>query len=538
MFIRRKLLPAIGLMGLVAGGVAQAAGLVTAGNAFLISGSTALDNQVKAALLLAPANGGPCTAGTISVYVDAAVTAPITGLSKAHQTSIVCTLAAAIGTAPNQVAAGTVVAFTKESNGGSNEGTANVATATALSFFDATQAPVGCAAGAAIAAGFYYTHQQAFTEFDACTGPLIQAVPQIGLADEDPALFNVGPQAITTATIAKLNTTPLFQNQFGIAVSLNLYRALQRAQGLALTDTLATMPTLSKSALAGLFSGVNGSWADILSPTGAAINSAAYTNGVTVPATVYTCRRGDNSGTNVSADVYFLQNRCIGALNPMTAVTTSVANCGGLPAGGGAYTPENYGCKWAAVNLADVTFGGTGGGDVASCLHAHSVAGQFAYGPLGATSKFDDPNGLEVAGDPGTNHWRYIAINGAKPTVEGMANGTYDYAFDNVLNTNKTLAGTPLSVATFLGNLFQSTTALEDIIVVQTNAGDANYATGGLLDALNNAGVLQNAPIVTLAELQGTGGSPVSAFTFAPGGGVNNCQRPLPVGPVLTKEQF
>jgi len=52
MHLNHKLVAALGLVGLLAGGGAQAAGLVAAGNAFHISGSTALDNQVKDALLL------------------------------------------------------------------------------------------------------------------------------------------------------------------------------------------------------------------------------------------------------------------------------------------------------------------------------------------------------------------------------------------------------------------------------------------------------------------------------------------------------
>ena len=76
MFINRKLLSALSLAGLVAAGGAHAAGLVAAGNAFHISGSTALDNQIKDALLLPSSAGGPCTAGTISVYTDAPALSP------------------------------------------------------------------------------------------------------------------------------------------------------------------------------------------------------------------------------------------------------------------------------------------------------------------------------------------------------------------------------------------------------------------------------------------------------------------------------
>jgi hypothetical protein len=528
MFKNSKLLSALGLAGLVVGGGAQAAGLVAAGNAFHISGSTALDNQVKDALLLPPASGGPCTAGTISVYTDAPVVAGAGNLTKSHQATIVCTTAAAIGTGANAIAAGTVVAFTKESNGGSNEGTFYPAAQQTLAFFDATQTPVGCTNVGAIAAGTYWTHQQAIaTEFDGCTGTIIQAIPEVGLADEDPALFNIGPQAISPTLIAKLNTTPLFQNQFGVAVSLDLYRALQAQQDLvANDDTLANMPTLTKAQVAALYGGFITNWNQIVSSTGASLAASK----------VFTCRRGDNSGTNVTADTYFLHNRCTTAGPPMTQVTTTAGNCNALSAG---QTPENNGCHWQASNLTDVTFGGAAGGDVASCLDAHSRNGTFAYGPIGMTSKFDDPNGATgAATESGTNHWRYIAIDGHKPTVEGMANGTYDYAFDNVENLWTGLSGKSLSVGNFLAALFQSPVALTDILVAQTNAQsvahvvDANYVTGGLQDAFVGT---PNPPPVTVAV---TDANPVSAFTLAATGPVNNCQVPLVVGSSISKEVF
>ena len=534
MFTKSKLLTALGLMGLVAGGGAQAAGLVTAGNAFHISGSTALDNQIKDALLLPSTAGGPCTAGTISVYTDAP---PLAGgnLTKAHQTTIVCTLANAIGIIP----ASTVVAFTKESNGGSNEGTFYPAAQQTLAFFDATQTPVGCTSEGAIAAGHYWTHQQAISaEFDGCSGVIIQAIPDVGVADEDPALFNIGPQAISPALIANLNTTPLFQNQFAIAVSLNLYRALQAQQGLTSgDDTLAQMPTLSRQQIAGLFGGNITNWNQIVSSTGTALKSG----------TVFTCRRGDNSGSNVSADVYFLRNRCnyslssgaLTAVGPtMVPVTSGVSTpCTGLPSG---QTAENNGCTWAAGNIADVTFGGAATGDVVSCLDAHSrpASNTFAYGMVGATSKFDDPNGVEASGEPGTAHFRYIAIGGQKPTVLGMANGTYDYAMDNVENLWTGLAGKPLAIGTFLGTLFQSPLALTDILVAQPNAQnaahvvDANFVTGGLQDGFT---ATPNAPPVSIATLDT---NPVSAFTLAFTGSVNNCQVPIEAGVSISREVF
>ena len=530
MSISTKLLAALGLAGLA--GAAQAAGPVGAGNQFFISGSTALNNQVYDALLLAPANGGPCLAGSITIYTDAPV---VTGgnLTKTKsQANIVCTLANAITGGP---AANTVVAFSKESSGGSNEGTYYEAAQAKLTFFDMTQAPTGCGADQGpIAAGHYWTNQQAIAhEFDGCTGPTTSVIPQIGLADENPALFNIGAQAISAALIANLNTTPLFQNQFNVAVSMPLYRALQAAQGLTTTppdDSLAKMPTLSRAQIAGLFGGFITNFSQI----GLAAHS------------VYTCRRGDNSGSNVSADAYFLHNRCTTDSPTMVGIVsgsgaTGTGPCANLPAG---QTAENNGCTWTAGaaptgNLSDLTFGGAGTGDVLLCLDAHSRNGDFAYGPVGGTSKFDDPNGATgAAAETGTNHWRYIAIGGNKPTVIGMANGNYDYAFDNVENVWTGLAGNPLGVATFVATLFQSPIALGDILVAQPSALssggvlDANYVGGGLQDAFT---ATPNATPTTLAAVKA---NPVSAFTYQASAATDNCQVPLTPNTSVSKEQL
>ncbi len=532
MLTNRKLLCALGLVGLVAGGGAQAAGLVAAGNAFHISGSTALDNQIKDALLLGgagvPAAQQTCQAATINVYTDAPfLGAGVGNITKAHQTTIVCKLNNAIGT----LAVGTLVAFTKESNGGSNEGTYYPAAQLPLAFFDATQAPVGCSAVGGLAAAYYWPHQQAIAaEFDGCTGTIANIIPDIGVADEDPAVFNIGPQAISSALIKKLKTTPLFQNQFAIAVSMPLYRALQNLEGLVVNDdTLANMPSLTKAQITALYAGYITTGAGITSPGGAALAANP----------IFLCRRGDNSGTNVSADIYFLRNRCTtsGSTQMLQeTVSTGSGVCTGLPAG---QTAENNGCVWNAANITDTVFPGTATGDVISCLDVHSRAGQYAFGHLGGTSKFDDPNGASgAATEPGSAHFRLIAINGNKPTVEAMANGNYDYAMDNVENLWTGLAGNPLAAGTYLGKLFQNQTALVDILVAQPNAqslahvADVNFVGGGLDDGTPSAAATVPQ---TLAQVKA---SPVSQFTYAASGTVNNCQVPLIYNSGVTKEVY
>jgi hypothetical protein len=522
----RKYIAAICASSLAAGAATAATLPVPAGSAFYISGSTALNNQLYADILQ---TGGICDAGSISVYIDSTLAGG--GVPKAHQVAVVCTLSAQLGTGGTALPIHSPVAWVKESNGGSNEGTNNVANAIPLTFLNANVAAAGCAAGQPIAAAAVYAHQQAFTEFDSCTNTG-SIVPTIGLADENPELFNVGQDAISPSAIAKLNSETMFQNGFGIAVSLNAYRALQRQQGLALTDTLATMPTLSRQQVAGLYTS-SIDWSQIGNAAGTGVNAATFNGGTAAPATVFLCRRGDTSGTNVSADVFFLRNRCTTKRFPMTDATTSAANCNGLPAG---ETSTNFGCKWTADNarLVDTTFAGTGSGDVVSCLHAHDKNNQFAVGTLGTTSKFDDANGLGGSGDAvGSSHFRYVAIDGAKPTVISQANGTYTYVMDNVINTLKTLSGTALAASNLIQSTLTSTVPLADTFVAQPG-GDANYVTGGILDAQNPNGVSPTGAPVTLAGVTST---PVSPLTLSPQGFVDDCQAPIPAGVVVQTVQ-
>jgi hypothetical protein len=539
--LRNSIKIALGVAALAATGAATAATLpATAANSFLVSGSTALNNQFYANILAGPNTAFPatvsqfCTPGSITVYSNIAPGKG--GLPKAHQAVIVCTANAAFTGA---VGPSGTIAFAKESNGGSNEGTFNIAQNVALPIWNTTVAPTGCVAstdagigaGGAVPGGFYYAHQMPFTEFNSCTGPFTNQVPEVGLADEDPALFNVGLKVVTPTVQNNLNTQPMFQNGFGIAVSLQLYRAMQRAQGLTLDDKLADMPNLSKATIRGLYTGFTTSWTQVTSGTGVAINSTTLTNGVSISATPFLCRRGDNSGTNASVDIYFLGNRCMAGNIAMKQVTTSPANCAGLVA---PETPEDNGCTWAAANLADAVFAGTSSGDVATCLNAHDQANQFAIGALGTTSKFDDVGGLGGLADGGSNQWRYVRIDGALPTVLAQSNGTNDYAMDNVLNMNVNAVSPAVDFGNYVVQTLTTAIPLGDTLVLQPG-GDANFVTGGLLDANNPNGLSSNSPAVTVAQVTA---NPVSTLTRSPSGAVNNCQSALPNASKLEFQQF
>jgi hypothetical protein len=514
-----------GASALAAAGVAVADTLpVPAAQRFYFSGSTAMDNTIKALFLHTGGTTPICAAGA-DVYTDNSLQSPVENTYKGgHNNTVVCKLNSAIGS----LTAGTVVALTKESNGGSLEGSFPIARNLTMKFIDAGTNPT-CAGSTTVAGNLSYNFTQGYTLHYGCavTGNI---VPSIGVADENLAAFNIGINPLTATDRSKLNYNTLAQMPFGVVVSLNLYRALQRSQGLALDDTLAHMPTLSTQQIRTIYQGGAASWAAITDASGKAINDIAYTNGVTVSSQVYLCRRGDSSGTNAAFDIRFTGNRCVSdAVSPMAGATTTTANCSGLPAG---ETPTDRGCAWTtATNLADTVFAGFSGGDVTNCVHAHDKANQFAIGHVSTTSKFDDAGGLGGSADAtGSNHWRYIRIDGASPDSASMVNGSYDWAYDNILIAPKTATAEVNAVITTLLTDFTQHPELLTALLVQQPGGDPNYVTGPLMDQFNPLGApVPNTtpPYATGAGLAAGTVNPVSGFTYL----ANNSTEPQDCAP-------
>lgn len=415
---------------------------------FYISGSTAVDAGFKVYFSL---NGaGLCKTGTLNIFSDA------TTLKGATQYMITCQSLAAIGTIP----ANTNIMVVKDGSGGSLEGTNplviaaqqrtdywNVDQAGPPTFINSCAAAQLWSAVGEVGAGKTYPHgdpNAAF--FGSCTAAKTAAItPNVGIADVNAELFTVGLESITASTISSLSGNPIYQQQFGVAVSLNLYRTLQAAQGKGFTDAAVDMPTLSLQTLRGIFginslsgTGLTTDWSQVLDDAGNAVTThdAANAN-QTAPAAlngnsatqIYVCRRGDSSGTMASQDAYFLQNRCQSGLVPFVTPTTATNTCNGggvctaaqctamIAAGTscqGSYflvdgnpgqkqtcvaghtyqtVPEETGCTYqtgAAGNLFDIVFAGNGTGDVDKCLHDHSKNNSFAVGILSGDRPYDD----------------------------------------------------------------------------------------------------------------------------------------------------
>jgi hypothetical protein len=458
----------------------------TANHVFYFSGSTAMDNPLKA---LFDHAGGICQAGTLDVYSDS------TDLNKGHINAVVCKASVAIG---SNVAINDSIALEKESNGGSLEGIIPVANGSTLRFFDASVAPAGCSAAVSSHAS-PYAGGMSYTLHANCTPPSTgNIVPTIGVADENPEVFTIGSPTVSAATLNKIAVTPWAQNVFGIAVSLKLYRALQKAQFPTATvndDTLATMPTLSSTLIRAIYTGAVTSWTQVTDAAGNAISSSSDSTTPLPNTQIFVCRRGDSSGTNTSVDIKFLGQRCLAAnasSTPMITVTTASNNCSGQLTAGSA---AEYGCGWSngetSANIGDTVFAGFGGGDVAACLSGHDRNNDYAIGNLTTNQAEGDLNGpggktAQDASTDTTGRFRFVKIDSKSPDLGSVVNGTYDFVFDNILVNNVNASAETKAMVKFLLVDFLSKSSAPLVQgIMNTQIGDPNFTAGVLVDASN-----------------------------------------------------
>ncbi|MDI1257890.1 hypothetical protein [Aquabacterium sp.] len=243
----------------------------------------------------------------------------------------------------------------------------------------------------------------------AAAAPLTTAKSVGGFMDVEPALF-VASSVITGDYTASI-VPATFSQVFGVAVSKDLYEALQGAQGLTVgiaNATPANQPTISKAQLTSLINNIDFNDAKNLGPK------------FLVPTTTQTnlsyCRRPNTSGTQAAAEAYFLGNpgltgALVGALNIHDPVADGAANV----------VVDNGTGNFVTFKM------NSGSGNVRTCLN---TAG-FAFGFLSAEN---NPIGT-------TDTYRFIKLSQAE-FAEGAAGtsqtatavkGAYDYVFESVL---------------------------------------------------------------------------------------------------------
>lgn len=474
-----------------------------------VSGATASDSSIRNLFAMDPADAetgskAACAAGTLDIYF------------RGNDYLVSCISTANVVGLP----VGSHIVVVKETAGGSANGVLNVARQTNLAFINPTAANLAtCTVATTVPAGGGLMTYQTRT---CTTAPASATVPpQVGLSDVDPTTF-IGTAGVTTSDVASLTSQAGLQVVFGPIVSEALRNRLQQVEGLTVgSDTLANVPSVPKSVLAGLFTGQVLDWSQVF------INGTAV--GVSGDTTAFICRRGESSGTQTSFEIHYVNENCNKAGNAATFVTPDQAGC----------TP--LGCVWngnlgAGLNTFgdDFVFAGGGSGDVRNCV-SFNTGTQFRIG-VASTERLPATAGA-------ADRFRYVRVDGQEPTLAATQEGRYNFFTENTFNTRNpdvTTAGANRAIWTHIR------TRIHDRAVVSaTNAGFQNAAclgtTGGICDTgllvTPVAGSIQPVfPIVPAnvrSPLAANGGPVNSQTRTLPGSAPNNCNAPFQAVPPL-----
>jgi hypothetical protein len=207
----------------------------------------------------------------------------------------------------------------------------------------------------------------------------------------DMAISDVAPAelyklyAAATGKLTSLVSTPLAMQGFGVAVSADLYAALQAAQG------TSGQPSISRAGYASLV-------------TGKLKSTSALIPGNTTPLTL--ARRDDLSGTQASSNIYFANNAC-GVNHDAKGKLIKGVLGGALPIIGAAASDASLTVLEKAV-----------GGDVVTALN------QPGYG-IGVISLTSTPKSSDT--------WKFVKLDGVSPNADAkqratVASGDYGFA--------------------------------------------------------------------------------------------------------------
>jgi hypothetical protein len=421
-----------------------------------------------------------------------------------------------------------------------------------------TMTPANCGAGTSTTKSnlkTYFSHT--------CTSAVTASniTPQLGFSDVEGTLFS----KTDPTTPVLLDSGPSVQVVFAPAVNLGLYHALQAVEGLATSDGLANMPSLSRPQLAAIFSGnvPTTGWSWIKGTNGKSVGTESVAFGVantaacwtgtstgtscTTPGvsavsdqTMYICRRGYNSGTQISAEIYLDDKNCATGVYGVsdyisgTCVATNAANL---------TTAKNDGCAWiqssGTLSAQNVWFA-SGTGDLLDCLAGHDAAGQFAIG----FASIDNLSGAEQT-TVKRQDFRYIKVDGEVPSIENAAAGKYTFVAQSFWYA-------PPDTAAWSAGLASGTGAL-DLKKLITNkptlaltAANNGIGTVSSVVGVNGASVLTtqgfnggvlvipgtNGAKANVSTVNATGfaSNPVSSVTKLANDGAttSNCARPMP----------
>jgi hypothetical protein len=284
-------------------------------------------------------------------------------------------------------------------------------------------AGAGCGATAIAATGVLAFLQGGGTPgnktFVGCSLPAVAEKSVGGFTDVEPAIFKA-----TGVLSNDYSSTPgTFSQAFGVGVSQPLYEALQAQQGLTVGSTTpANQPTIARAKLAALMNDDDFNSAKALGPK-FLVPSTTQTN-------ITYCRRPNTSGTQASAQLYFMNNPVgQGPLGGSLVIHGPNADVPATLVVPGKVT-DSEGNETLTGNTYTVVMN-SGSSNVRSCLNTTTG---FAFGVLSAEN---NPIGS-------SDTYRFVKINGASMTgglaptagetqTTAAIAGDFDFVYDAAL---------------------------------------------------------------------------------------------------------
>lgn len=362
----------------------------------------------------------------------------------------------------------------------------------------------------------------AFSAYKEHTGMPATAVTTVGAADVgisdiEPARFaQIYSPVLTAAELNSLQINGISGVIFGVPVTKTIYQRLQALQFAAtnvchpsnvgygsindLTSKASSedcMPSLSKDAIAGIYTGAIITWDQIRSKVNTTENAASVAPfGALADTNIYIQRRVATSGTQRSFEIYFSNIGCITGASPFLSKTNTRVT-------------ENSGTS-----------------NVISNLNTDDLAGKGSIGIL-TTEK--------VAAS--TDGWRFIKINGYSPSLLNVIKGNYEHFFESTIQWRRiAIAGLPAittdkrSVATSIVNQLGNRSVVSTLNVGFTHPfGRAGLAGNAVKNRLGAATTPYIASGATVTATNDVYNRPIATSTRGRTGTPNACLSPVKV---------
>jgi len=247
----------------------------------------------------------------------------------------------------------------------------------------------------------------------------------VGISDIEPKQFSqIYSPSLTDAELNSLQNNGISGVIFGVPVTKTIYARMQALQfpktsvchpsnasygslssSTSKASSEACMPSLSRDAIAGMYTGAITSWTQIRSKVNKTETAASVAPfGALADTNIYIQRRVATSGTQRSFEIYFSDVGCIPAASSFLDRTNTRVT-------------ENSGTN-----------------NVISNMNTDELAGKGSVGVL-TTEK--------VASS--TDGWRFIKINGYSPSLLNVVKGNYEHFFESTIQWRKSsIAGLPI----------------------------------------------------------------------------------------------